>query len=190
MNDYLATTDIIDWQHPEVAALSAALAKGATGPVETARRCFTWVRDEVRHTLDIQAGPLTCTASEVLRHRVGFCYAKSHLLAALLRANGLPAGLCYQRLAHESGFCLHGFNAVHLPGLGWYRIDARGNKPGIDTVFEPPSVRLAYAATAPGEATDPTVYAHPLPVVVAKLRAHADWQSFAADLPDQTLATV
>lgn len=190
MNDYLAMTDIIDGQHPEVAALSAVLAKGAAGPVEVAQRCFTWVRDEVRHTLDIQAGPLTCTASEVLRHRAGFCYAKSHLLAALLRANGLPAGLCYQRLAHESGFCLHGFNAVHLPGLGWYRIDARGNKPGIDTTFEPPSVRLAYAATAPGEATDPTVYAHPLPVVVAKLRAYADWQSFAADLPDQTLVSV
>nr|WP_269749949.1 transglutaminase family protein [Polyangium fumosum] len=87
-----------------------------------------------------QAGPLTCTASEVLRHRTGFCYAKSHLLAALLRANGLPAGFCYQRLAHGSGYCLHGFNAVELPGIGWYRIDARGNKPGIDAAFDPPSV--------------------------------------------------
>ncbi|MDI1447795.1 transglutaminase family protein [Polyangium sp. 6x1] len=187
-NDYLATTDVIDWQHPEVRAQAAALSQGAEGPIEIARRCFTWVRDEVRHTLDIQAGPLTCTASEVLRHRVGFCYAKSHLLAALLRASGLPAGLGYQRLAHASGFCLHGFNAVHLPGLGWYRIDARGNKPGIDTAFEPPHERLAYVATEPGEATDPAVYAHPLPIVVAKLRAHADWQSFAADLPDQALS--
>ncbi|MDI1481299.1 transglutaminase family protein [Polyangium sp. y55x31] len=189
MNDYLATTDIIDWQHPDVRAQAAALAQGAAGPVEIARRCFNWVRDAIRHTLDIQAGPLTCTASEVLRHHSGFCYAKSHLLAALLRASGLPAGLCYQRLAHESGFCLHGFNAVLLPGLGWYRIDARGNKPGIDTTFEPPSERLAYVATAPGEATDRAVYAHPLPIVVAKLRAHADWQSFAADLPDQVLVS-
>ncbi|MDC0744946.1 transglutaminase-like domain-containing protein [Polyangium mundeleinium] len=189
-NDALAATDVIDARHPEIAALAAALARGASGPIEIARRCFTWVRDEVRHTLDIQAGPLTCTASEVLRHRTGFCYAKSHLLAALLRANGLPAGLCYQRLANGSGYCLHGFNAVELPGIGWYRIDARGNKPGIDAAFDPPTERLAYAATEAGEVDDKAVYAHPLPVVVAKLRAHTDWQSFAADLPDDVLARV
>ncbi|MBI2949982.1 MAG: hypothetical protein HYY23_20300 [Verrucomicrobia bacterium] len=46
-----------------------------------------------------------------MEHRAGFCYAKSHLLAALLRARGIPAALCYQRLAFDaagSAFCLHG----------------------------------------------------------------------------------
>lgn len=34
----------------------------------------------------------------------GICYAKSHLLAALLRANKIPAGFCYPRLsAYENG---------------------------------------------------------------------------------------
>lgn len=70
----------------------------------------------------------------MLRHRTGFCYAKSHLLAALLRANGIAAGLCYQRLSVNGGgtpYCLHGLNAVFLKDFGWYRVDARGNKPGI-----------------------------------------------------------
>jgi len=73
--------------------------------------------------------PVTLKASEVLENKTGFCYAKSHLLAAFLRANRIPSGLCYQRLSvYENGppFCLHGLNAVFLPGIGWYRIDARG----------------------------------------------------------------
>jgi len=36
--------------------------------------------------------PVTCKASDVLIYGTGYCYAKSHLLAALLRANAIPAG--------------------------------------------------------------------------------------------------
>jgi len=43
-----------------------------------------------------QRDVVTCSASEVLREGTGICFAKSHLLAALLRAVGIPAGLCYQ----------------------------------------------------------------------------------------------
>jgi transglutaminase-like putative cysteine protease len=71
---------------------------------------------------------VTCSASQVLLHGTGFCYAKGHLLAALLRANAIPVGSCYQRLRIDGTgppFCLHGFNSVHLPAIGWYRIDAR-----------------------------------------------------------------
>ena len=91
--------------------------------------------------MDFGRVEVTCRASDVLAARTGFCYAKSHLLAALLRANGIPAALCYQRLSIDGQgppFCLHGLNAVHLPEHGWYRIDARGNKPGVDAQFTPP----------------------------------------------------
>lgn len=62
-----------------------------------------FVRDQIRHSADYRPNPVTCKASEVLRHGTGYCYAKSHLLAALLRANGVPAGLCYQRLSVGDG---------------------------------------------------------------------------------------
>ena len=40
---------------------------------------------------------------------------------------------------HDSGvFCLHGFNALYLPDYYWYRVEARGNKPGVDAEFCPP----------------------------------------------------
>jgi transglutaminase-like putative cysteine protease len=65
--------------------------------------------------------PVTCKASDVLIHGTGYCYAKSHLLVALLRANGIPAGLCYQRLTIENdgpSYCLRGLNAVYLEQHG------------------------------------------------------------------------
>ncbi len=77
--------------------------------------------------MDAQQNPVTLRASEVPSQGTGYYYAKSHLLAALLRANGLPAALCYQRLTITDvpPFCLHGLNAAYLPKWGWYRPDAR-----------------------------------------------------------------
>jgi transglutaminase-like putative cysteine protease len=184
MDAYLRSTEIIDWRHPAVLEQARALA--SESPLETARRCFEWVRDNVRHSHDFQMNPVTCTASEVLAAGTGYCYAKSHLLAALLRANGLPAGLCYQRLtAYDEGqFSLHGLNAVYLPDYGWYRIDARGNKPGVDAQFTPPQERTAFRLVETGERDFPEILADPLPVVVEALRAYPTWDALAQHLPD------
>src|SRR6478609_5420539 len=130
MDAFLQSTEIINGQQPDVLQLARSLADGASNQNEIARRCFEWVRDEIKHSSDYRLNPVTCTASEVLAARTGFCYAKSHLLTALLRANSIPAGLCYQRLTVDgpSGpYCLHGLTAVLLHDLGWYRIDPRGN---------------------------------------------------------------
>ncbi len=191
LQPFLAADDVVDWLHPEVGALARRLGGPGGRPAEVAERCFTFVRDEIRHSWDFRLEPLTCAASEVLRHRTGFCYAKSHLLAALLRANGLPAGFCYQRLAvGELGppWCLHGLNAVYLAEHGWYRLDARGNKPGIEARFQPPVEHLAFQPRAPGEADLPEVWPRPLPVVVEALRSHPSVAALALDLPDVVLA--
>lgn len=187
MQQYLRSTDIIDWDQTEVRDLATTLAAHASGPVEIAARCFEWVRDEVRHSLDYQLNPVTCTASEVLRRRTGYCYAKSHLLAALLRANGIPAGLCYQRLSLDGvrePFSLHGLNAVYLDESGWYRVDPRGNRPGVDAQFTPPVERLAFTVHLSGEADLLGIYADPLPVVVEALRTYRTWNALGDHLPD------
>lgn len=46
----------------------------------------------IKHSWDVQDKRVTKTAAEVLEQGVGICWAKSNLLAALLRANGIPAG--------------------------------------------------------------------------------------------------
>ena len=187
MEAFLRATEVIDWRDPAVLSRARELAAGAVSPEEVARRCFRWVRDSIEHSADFERGPVTCAASEVLREGTGYCYAKSHLLAALLRANGIPAGLCYQRLAvGENGppYCLHGLNAVHLADFGWYRIDPRGNKPGVDAQFCPPLERLAFQVAHAEERDFREVLADPLPVVLRALRSFATWDDLGNHLPD------
>ena len=185
LQPYLQSTAVIDWQHPQVLAQARLLAAGTA--LDTARQCFEWVRDQVLHSFDHRRNPVTCQASDVLQHRTGYCYAKSHLLAALLRANGIPAGFCYQRLSindDSEPYSLHGFNAIHLEPWGWVRVDARGNRPGIDARFDPPNETLAFAGTLPGEATFANVLAEPLAVVVDALQAGTTWDGMLEMLPD------
>jgi transglutaminase-like putative cysteine protease len=187
VEDFLRASEVIDFDHPHVSRQARELASGATEVGDVARRAFGWVRDEVRHSFDYKANPVTCRASEVLEHRTGYCYAKSHLLAALLRANGIPAGLCYQRLSRDDNgppYTLHGFNAVPLPGHGWYRVDPRGNRPGVDAQFTPPHERLAFPIQFPGEVTYDDVWAEPLPSVVRALRSHETYDALWQNLPD------
>ena len=96
MQRFLAASTYIDFDTPEVRATARRLAEGGASELEVAR-------DEIRHSSDFRLNPVTCKASDVLRHGTGYGYAKSHLLAALLRANGIPAGLCYQRLSVGTG---------------------------------------------------------------------------------------
>lgn len=191
MERYLAPSTWIDSEHPQVKMQADALAQGSTGIDDTVRRYFEFVRDEIRHSWDHwqdrRQDPVTCRASDVLAHRTGYCYAKSHLLAALLRANGIPAGLCYQRLAvgtEGPPFCLHGLNAVWLPEHGWYRIDARGNKEGVDARFTPPVERLAFPVLAREERDLPEIWAEPLDAIVAALTGYVTVEDVAANLPD------
>jgi len=172
MNSYLDSSLYIDSQHPTIIAQAAKLADGCGDEEEVAKRCFEFVRDEIKHSWDYRLNPVTCKASEVLIHGTGYCYAKSHLLAALLRANGIPAGLCYQRLTmdgEQPPYCLHGLNAVYLQQYGWYRIDARGNKPGVEADFCPPREKLAFPIRNPLEQDLPGIRTEPLPAVVKAL---------------------
>lgn len=186
MEKYLASSHFIDWQNPALLAQAKSLASGVAQPEAIARRCFEFVRDEIKHSWDYQQNPVTCIASDVLKYRTGYCYAKSHLLAALLRANNIPAGLCYQRLTitETPPFCLHGLNAIYLADYGWYRVDARGNKPGVAAEFCPPVERLAFAVVTPGEADLPEIWAEPLPLVTDILMSSTTYQEVADHLPD------
>lgn len=185
MDEYLKATTIIDWDNPAVLALARQL-QGATVE-ETAKNCYEWVRDNIKHSVDYKMNPVTCSASQALAAGTGYCFAKSHLLAALLRANDIPAGLCYQRLSIDdigAPYTLHGFNAVYLPEYGWYRIDPRGNKATVNAQFTPPVEQLAFKLVIEGEADLPEIFADPLPEVVACLQTYPTYDAVLANLPD------
>jgi hypothetical protein len=176
---YLRSTDVLDRDHPAVAAQAKALAT-AGDPLATAARAFAWVRDDIRHTGDHRDETVTCSASEVLAAGTGYCYAKSHLFVALCRANGIAAGLCYQRVPHRMGHCLHGLAAVHLPRVGWYRVDPRGNRPDIDARFDPPLERLAF----PDVPVLPEIWPDPALPVLEALRTYKTRAALEDHFPD------
>lgn len=187
MEQYLDSSEFIDWKHPLVTAKAAELAEACLSAEAVAKRCFEFVRDSIKHSWDYRKNPVTCKASEVLIHDTGYCYAKSHLLAALLRANAIPAGLCYQRLTVETDsppYCLHGLNAVYLEQHGWYRIDARGNKPGVAAEFSPPTEKLAFPIVGASERDFPEIWSEPLTLVVKALTQNKTIEQVFENLPD------
>lgn len=191
MRKYLESTDYIDWEDSNIFTQAKVLAEGSSKPEDIARKCFEFVRDDIKHSWDYTLNPITCKASDVLKYGTGYCYAKSHLLAALLRANKIPTGLCYQRLTITDvpPFCLHGLNAVYLESIGWYRVDARGNKQGITAEFCPPIEKLAFPIATKGEADLPEIWAEPLPIVIKALKQGKTFQEVADNLPDTELVT-
>lgn len=187
MTEFLQPTSIIDSDNASIVAAASQIAGDEVADEEVARRCYLWVRDKVRHSSDHPVPVVTCAASEVLKHRAGFCYAKSHLLAALLRAREIPAALCYQRLSLDGdgrAYCLHGLVAVFLRRHGWYRVDPRGERPGVTTDFCPPVERLAFAPKLPGELDIADRFADALPCVVTALRRFETAHEVAMHLPD------
>lgn len=186
MKQYLEASSYIDWHHPLVSEKARQLRGNHSSKFVIAKQCFEFVRDEVRHSVDAQDEQITCRASDVLSHQTGFCYAKSHLLAALLRANRIPAGLCYQRLVVDDHgkLGLHGLNAIYLSEFGWYRVDPRGNKPGIDAQFCPPKEQLAFALQEDGEVDLSGIHASPLAEVVAAMQSHQNLNEMTNNLPD------
>lgn len=187
LQDYLVHSEFIDWHEASVYKQATDLAKGCNDKEQIAKSCFNFVRDEIQHSGDYQRNPITCKASDVLKHGTGYCYAKSHLLAALLRANAIPTALCYQRLAdhnNNTSYCLHGLNAIYLKQTGWYRIDARGNKDGVNTDFTPPEECLAYSLVISGEVDIEGFYTSPLASVIDVLMRYDNYQELSHNLPD------
>lgn len=109
-------------------------------------------------------------------------------MAALLRANKIPPGLCYQRLTIKDSppFCLHGLNAVYLEHFGWYRVDARGNQEGIAAEFCPPVEKLAFPIVTQGESDLPEILTEPLSVIIEVLE-FTTYQDVADYLTDNGL---
>jgi transglutaminase-like putative cysteine protease len=173
VGDYLRCSDIVDFDDPAVAVLGDAVSGG--DDVAVLRRAFELVRDRFPHSYDAGAeAGIACSASDVVRLGHGLCYAKSHLLAALLRYNGIPAGFCYQRMKSErGGFILHGFNAVCVGDI-WVRIDARGNNDRVCVEFNLDEDMLAYPVDkSAGECAFPVVFPKPDPGLVRALRSGA-----------------
>lgn len=171
LSEYLAVTPVIDWNVAIVANKAKELTANLQDDVTKAQHLFEWVRDNIPHSKDIDADVVTCSASEVLEVGTGICFAKSHLLAAMLRAVGIPTGFCYQVCVSDDSKTLHGLNGIYLASINrWIRVDPRGNTGEIDAQFDLKVERLAFPPNAAlGEFVYEEIWANPVPEVIAVL---------------------
>ncbi|WP_245920931.1 transglutaminase-like domain-containing protein [Melghirimyces profundicolus] len=179
LEDYLKESEEINYLHHDIQQKADEITSSHQTEIDCIKYTFEFVRDQIHHSWDIQSTKVTCKASEVLQHGEGICYAKSHLLAALLRAQGIPTGFCYQRLTlgstPETGYAVHCLNAVYLDFTEkWIRLDARGNKPGVQAEFSIDMEKLAFPVRPElGEIDYPVIYTNPQTANVLKEHMNA-----------------
>ncbi|MFC4355730.1 transglutaminase family protein [Chryseomicrobium palamuruense] len=180
LDEYLLELNEVNYSNPIIKKKADELFNPSQTEIEKARIAFEFVRDEISHSWDIQTNRVTCNASEVLDSKEGICYAKSHLLASLLRSQRIPAGFCYQRLmlfdTPEKGYCIHALNAIFIRSLNkWVRVDARGNKEGVDAQFSIEEEKLAFPINEELDEKDyPVIYTKPHPKIVAVLKENTN----------------
>lgn len=166
--DYTQELPEVNFTHPLIQQKVRELKSGLPhSSLAYIKKAYEFVRDEVSHSWDIQSKIITKTASEALKEKEGICYSKCNLLAALLRAEGIPAGFCYQRLilgdTIDTGYYIHALNAVYIKSEDrWIRLDARGNKEGVQADFSLKKEKLAFPANyIRGEIDYPVIYTKP-----------------------------
>lgn len=188
--DYLAPVPpFIAWNSPLVGEQLAWITTTAETKLERAKLAFELARDHVAHSFDTGNPVLSIGAEDALRNGEGICFAKAHLLASLLRGMDIPCGFVYQRVLRkgtvESGYALHGLNALYLEEQGWFRVDPRGNKPGIDAQFTVDHEQLAYRIREElGEVDYPQVFTKPLPSVIQAMESSKDSQELFFRRPE------
>ena len=180
VEDYLKLSKYIDFDNEVIAKKAEELKKLSKDDISLIKNTYEFVRDEIKHSWDAKDTRVTAKASEVLMEGVGICWAKSNLLAALLRYNGIPTGICYQKLKlgaiDEDKFCIHALNAVYIEALDkWIRLDARGNKSTVRAQFNLENEQLAFAVSPEMDEIDyRVIYSEPVPETMQVLVENDD----------------
>ena len=151
LSEYLKETNCIDFSNLLIVQKVDALKSASSDKFDYIERAYKFVRDEIPHSWDAKLTVVSKKASDVLKNKTGICWTKSCLLAALLRANKIPSGISYQYLTRaddaSDGYIIHALNTVYIDSLEkWIRLDARGNKPGVNAQFSLEKEMLAFPA--------------------------------------------
>lgn len=130
---FLASTEQVQSQHPEIMNLSSNLVQGATSQFDVVQRIITWVINNLKYVNP----PPQYDALFSLETGQGNCQNFSHLSAALLRAAGIPTrivnGVTLNKAYHVSRdegpltFKMaqgrHSWVEIWFPDLGWVPFD-------------------------------------------------------------------
>lgn len=191
LDEFLKHDRVIDYDNKSIIELADVLFKKADNELDFIRKAYEFVRDNISYSADINEDVITCAASEVLKAGHGICFAKSHLLAALLRCKSVPTGFCYQKLILDDEtspvLIYHGLNGVYIKDYKkWIRLDARGNKVGVNAQFSIETEQLAFPIRSEmGEVDSFVIYPNPDIAVLEKLRKSKTRTELWENLPTE-----
>jgi lipofamily protein len=191
IDEYLKIDNVIDYDNEAIIKLADTLFKKANNEFDFIKIAYEFVRDNISHSADINEDIITYAASEVLKEGHGICFAKSHLLAALLRCKSVPTGFCYQKLILDDEIApvliYHGLNGVYIKDYKkWIRLDARGNKTGVNAQFSIETEQLAFPIRPQmGEVDSFIVYPDPDIKILEKLRKNKTRTELWYNIPNE-----
>ncbi|MHC1685171.1 MAG: transglutaminase family protein [Clostridiaceae bacterium] len=185
---FLQENKYIDFSSQIIQNKAHELFENINSDIEKAKIAFEYVRDEIPHSFDIQAKIITSKASDVLKNKTGICHAKANLLAALLRTQGIPTGMCFQHITladdDSKGYCVHCFNAIYIDNK-WIKVDARGNTNGKNAQFSLVEPLLAFKnRTQYNEYFWKGIYANPHKDTMIMLESATTIQDIVEQIPD------
>ncbi|MEE9914095.1 MAG: transglutaminase family protein [Deltaproteobacteria bacterium] len=135
MNEaFLTPTEFIDCDSPVIRDFAEKATAGAVTPREKAVQLYYAVRDRIYYDpYRIDHSRKAFRASTILGQGYGYCVAKAVVLAAALRAEGIPCKLHFadvrnhlttqrlKALMQTDTFFYHGYNDIHLEGR-WIKV--------------------------------------------------------------------
>jgi len=133
MEQYLAPTDVIDSDHPDIIDLARSLTAGASNDAERASRLFYHARDAVRYNpYSPFHHPDFYRASTVLKRGYGYCIQKAVVCAALGRAVHIPTRLGFADIQNhqlpKKLLELQGTDIIYSHGFTEFFIDGKWRK--------------------------------------------------------------
>lgn len=143
---YLAPTPYLQCDDPEIKNIARKACGDAETPTEKTARLKEWVYKHIRKK-DFGVG--FASAKEVAASRRGDCTEHAVLLAALLRAEGIPSRLAVGLVYYQKNFGYHMWTEAFLND--WTAVDAAFNQ----TIVDATHIKLKTSALPGESATNP-----------------------------------
>lgn len=137
LREYLKSTAYLQSDDPDIARTAKEIVQGERDAWQAARKLERWVSDNLRKK---NMATTFASAREVLQAREGDCTEHAVLLAALLRAAGLPSRVVGGLVYWGRCFLGHMWTEVHLGS--WIPLDATRAPDPVD------ADRLAFVSSS------------------------------------------
>ncbi|MDL2324145.1 transglutaminase-like domain-containing protein [Ruminococcaceae bacterium OttesenSCG-928-A16] len=126
---FLVPSQIVDYnENTDCIELSYQLAQHASTNVEVVATVYHWVKNNISYDTEKAIEVLSNTLyrpvlDEIIQEKTGICYDYAAVVAAMLRANGIPCKLIMGNVqTPQDGSVYHAWNMIWLEEVGWIAV--------------------------------------------------------------------